>query len=289
MLLFAICILMNALIGVIFKIFDRYQVNLLPAIVVNYFVCVLTSMVATQSITVDASTPSQGYFIYALALGLLFVIIFNLYGRSVAGFGIAVSTIFQKMSLIAPTLVGILYFSEHLSLVKGGGIALAIAAILLITGFFHRKKQAAHDWKDWLIPIAVLAGSCVIDTGLLLIDKLGIAENGDVRFVATLFFCVGLAGLALLLPQLISGKQRIAWRDVWAGIGLGIPNFFSIYLIMLLLARGWEGSIVFPVLNVGILAVAAVFGYLLFSEKLTSEKLGGLALSILAIIMIAYG
>ena len=63
-------------------------------------------------------------------------------------------------------------------------------------------------------------------------------------------------------------------------------NFFSIYLLLLALQQGWGGSIVFPVNNVGILVVAAIFGLLIFREKLTSVKLAGFGLAILSIILI---
>ena len=60
------------------------------------------------------------------------------------------------------------------------------------------------------------------------------------------------------------------------------------YLLLLALQQGWEGSVVFPVNNVGVLVLAAFFGIVLFSEKLNRIKLAGFVLSLLAIFFITY-
>ena len=71
-----------------------------------------------------------------------------------------------------------------------------------------------------------------------------------------------------------------------AGISLGVPNFFSIYLLLLALQQGWGGSVVFPVNNVGVLVMAAIFGIVLFKERLIPIRIWGFALAVLAIVLI---
>ncbi|MBK8886256.1 MAG: EamA family transporter [Saprospiraceae bacterium] len=126
----------------------------------------------------------------------------------------------------------------------------------------------------------------MIDASLYLIEKKNLAQNGDIGFVASLFLFAGINGLLILTIQLFSGKTKLAWKNIIGGIALGIPNFFSIYLLVLALQQGWGGSIVFPVNNVGILVVAAIFGLVFFKEKLTPYKLAGFALAILSIVLI---
>jgi len=57
----------------------------------------------------------------------------------------------------------------------------------------------------------------------------------------------------------------------------------------LVLSQGLDGSVVFPINNVGILAISAVLGIVIFGEKMGQTKLSGLAMAIAAIILIAYG
>jgi uncharacterized membrane protein len=50
---------------------------------------------------------------------------------------------------------------------------------------------------------------------------------------------------------------------------------------------GWQGSVVFPINNVGVIAFATLIAWLLLAEKLNSLRVGSIICSILAIILIA--
>ncbi|HMU04738.1 MAG TPA: EamA family transporter [Saprospiraceae bacterium] len=84
----------------------------------------------------------------------------------------------------------------------------------------------------------------------------------------------------------VSKREVLKFKNLIGGIGLGIPNFFSIYLLLLSLQQGWGGSVVFPVNNVGVLVMAAFFGIVLFKERLVPLRIAGFILAILAIILI---
>ena len=282
------CIILNAFIGVIFKLFHRYNIDNLQAIVINYFVCVATAMVVKGGSPIPTDLSAQPWFYYALGLGFIFIIVFNLMALTVQHFGVVVATIFQKMSLIAPTLLAILIYGEQAGIAKWIGILCSVLAIVLLS---YQKSDIAEGEKKtsallWLFPFLTFAGSCMIDASLYLIEKKNLAQNGDIGFVASLFLFAGINGLLILIIQLFSGKTKLAWKNIIGGIALDIPNFFSIYLLVLTLQQGWGGSIVFPVNNVGILVVAAIFGLVFFKEKLTPYKLAGFALAILSIVLI---
>ncbi len=288
-MLLLLCIVINALIGVVFKLYNKYDVQTLPAIVVNYYVCVTTSMVVTGRATINVDTLGQPYLVYAMLLGLTFILVFDVVARTVGSFGIVVASVFQKMSLIAPTVVAIVWFSEGLTVIKGAGIIAALLSILLITEITKVGVKGSHSWRDWTLPILTLIGSSIIDVGLFLVQAKGIADGGDIGFVATLFGTAALMGTLLLTVKIIKGDNTIGIKEVIGGIVLGVPNFFSIYLLLLLLSKGWDGSAIFPINNVGILAMSAIFGFVLFKEKITAGKVLGVLVSIIAIGLIAYG
>ena len=53
--------------------------------------------------------------------------------------------------------------------------------------------------------------------------------------------------------------NKIKIRNVLAGIILGIPNYFSMYFVLIALEQ--LGSIyVFPVLNIGVVLTSAIIG-----------------------------
>lgn len=288
MILLTLCILINAFISVIFKYFEKYGVDVFQAIIVNYFTCVVTGSLVLGYFPIGTSTLTQPWLPYALVLSLTFITAFTMIGLSVQGFGIVITTIFQKMSLFAPTLVGILMYNEGSGWLKILGLILAVISIFVVT-FSNKNNDVDSPHSNWLYPIIVLLGSVVIEVLLLYINAENIISKGDLPFIITLFFGAGCIGLLRLTSQILNGKTRFKIKSLWAGIGLGVPNFFSMYLLLLVLGSGMDGSVAFPINNVGILAASALFGFLFFREKIGLAKAGGLALAILAIGLIAYG
>lgn len=279
------------MIGVVFKLFHKFDINILYAIVVNYLVCVITGSIYLGYLPISLDSVNQPWFVVAAILGFVFVSVFNLYGNTVKHFGIVVATIFQKMSMLAPAIVAILWYNEQLSLIKAIGILIGIFAIGFLS---YQKKEIDHNHisqplplKYWLLPLGTFLGSCLIDSTLFLLEAEKIAPSGDIPFVIHLFFFAFIAGLVLLAVNRIKDKTKLRRKDVVAGILLGVPNFFSIYSLLLVISSGWEASVVFPINNVGILSVSALIGFLVFKEKLTINKIIGLSMSIIAIILLS--
>ncbi len=284
MIVFAICIFLNALIGVVFKLFDRFNLDTLTAIVVNYFTCVIVGSVVLGRFAIPIDLFSKTWFPHAIALSAMFPTIFFLYSKAINTAGVGVSTIFQKISLIAPAVVAILVFGEPLSALKAFGILLAILALFLLQ--YSKDITLKSEGLKYLI--LVFLGSCFIDTYLYLLEAYKIAPNGDIEFVSTLFLFAGIFGLAYLIFDAIRFKNKSSSKDILGGVLLGIPNFFSIYLLLYLLGIGWNGSTVFPVNNVGVLLLSVIFGVLFFKEKINSTKLVGILLAVSAIYLITF-
>lgn len=288
MLVLIACIILNALIGVIFKLFDKYKIDNLQAIVFNYFVCVMTAAVVEGGNPIPKDVISLPWFWYAVGLGGIFIIVFNLMALTVQNFGVVIATIFQKMSLLAPTLIAIIVYGESSNIMKWAGIASSAAAIILLSYQKQEKKDdgTVHSQLIWLLPIATFLGSCLIDSALFLVEKQNLAENGDIGFVASLFLSAAINGLFILTVQVVRKKEVLKFKNLVGGIALGIPNFFSIYLLLLALQQGWGGSVVFPVNNVGVLVMTAFFGIAIFKERLVPIRIFGFVLAILAIVLI---
>ena len=80
-------------------------------------------------------------------------------------------------------------------------------------------------------------------------------------------------------------KTRVPrWKNILAGIALGIPNYGSIYfLIKALDMHNLESSVIFPVNNVGIVALSVVCARILFNENLSLKNIVGVILAIISI------
>ncbi len=291
MLTLLACVILNSLIGVIFKFYEKYSIDNFQAIVTNYFVCVLTAAAVFRGNPIPSPITEQVWFGYSVILGVLFILVFNIMALAVQKSGVMMATIFQKMSLIAPAVIAIFFYNENSGLLKWIGILMAISSITLLS--YNGKptinqNERNHSGNYLLFPLLTFFGSCLIDSSIFLIEKQGFVKNGDIGFVASLFLFAALSGFIFLLYNVLLGKTKIQFKNILAGICLGIPNFFSIYLLFLALQQGIEGSVVFPVNNAGVLLLASLFGIFLFKEKIHFYKIAGFILALLSIFMITF-
>jgi len=291
MFLLLICILFNAYISVVFKLFQRFEVRTLQAIVINYFVCGLTASVLMGRASVTPAVLEKDWLWASIFIGLTFVVTFNLFAVTVQKFGVVMGSIFQKMSLVAPTIFAILIYGESAGPIKILGIILAIASIFVIS---LNKTTNTEDSKNnslwlWIFPIGTFIGSCFVDGGLFYVNQTGLASSLDIDFIATLFFFAGCFGILFVIFDYFKNGTTYRWKEVIAGFALGVPNFFSIYMLLKVLSNGMDGSVVFPINNVGILLATAVLGLFFFKEKFNTQKLIGFSMAVIAIILVANG
>ena len=99
----------------------------------------------------------------------------------------------------------------------------------------------------------------------------------------------GLIGLVVLVLRLIRGIEKIELKNVIAGIILGVPNFFSIYFLLeSYKSSGWNDSTVLSIMNVSIVLVSAIIGFVAFKENASLQKIVGLISSVLAIVLLYF-
>ena len=286
-----ICILTNTVIGFIFKMFPKYGVNTLQAIVVNYFVCVTMAGLVLGKFPIVSNVHQTEWFPFALFLGFIFITGFNITALSFQKLGLTLTTIMQKMSLLLTVPVSIYMYNEDINAWKIFGLLAGLIAIFLTNQPNKEDLDKAKNLPKWMIilPIIVWLISVCIETVLQYVETKILGGMGGLNFVATLFGIAGTVGLILVIVGLISGRLVFSYKNILAGIILGVPNFFSIYLIILAISEGWEGSKFFPYNNISIIALSAVIAYLFFSEKLSKVNMAGVALAISAIWMISMG
>lgn len=107
-------------------------------------------------------------------------------------------------------------------------------------------------------------------------------------FSTTIFALAGTIGIFILIVQAVMRKLRITGKNILGGIILGIPNYFSIYFLVLALrSEGFESSVVFTLNNVAIVLLSTLLGILLFKERLLPKNWLGILLAIISILLVA--
>ncbi|MBM3418553.1 MAG: hypothetical protein FJY17_06510, partial [Bacteroidetes bacterium] len=129
-------------------------------------------------------------------------------------------------------------------------------------------------------------GSVVLDVLLNYSQRYLLGSLSPSLFTAIAFGIAGIIGLLTLMTR--AKKNKISLKNIIAGMFLGIPNFFSIYLLL----EAYEtaplnDSDVVAIINICIVCLSTLVGFICFSEKLTSQKIIGIISIILSIYLIS--
>ena len=281
-------LLFNILI-VIFKMFEKYKVNNLQALIVNYLTAATFSCFFLESsFTIDYIINSNWIF-HAIIIGTLFIIVFNLYSLGIQKVGISVTTVANKTSLIIPVCVALLVYPDE-SLSKYKGIAFVLAIIGIYLSSTKSGKLNFNKKYLWLI-FLVFFGQGVSDAFFNdFAQSFSIVlEKESFMFFMTLFFMASISGLIIYLTSSFKTKKKLEIKSVYWGIIFGIPNFFSlVFFLRALKDPNISSSEVFPLVSMGVIIISSLIGLFIFNEKITKNNWIGILISICAIFLFSY-
>lgn len=276
-------ILSSAFIFVLFRVFPKYKIDTFQAIVFNYFTAFTCGFLLYGNQFDSEAFDNPTWIPYVIVTGILFISLFLTIGISAQKNGVAITSVSTKMSMSMTMMLMIFAYSESLSGLKIAGIILAITGVLAISWPTKNTDQNKEKPALWLL-FLLFSGSGVLDFILNYVQKYHQAHLPSSLFSAIGFGVAGLVGISILGIQIARKKQVFAWRNVLAGILLGIPNYFSIYLLLLSYSTtGWNDSTVLAITNVSVVLLAAFIGFIVFKERFTSLKLVGLIAALAAI------
>ncbi len=285
MLDLALSILFSSLIFVIFKLFSVYKIETFYAIIVNYIVACTVGLFFYEGEVSIVEIPKKSWFYGTFALGILFILVFNLMAATSQRLGVSVASVATKMSFVIPVLIGIFIYKEELGLFNALGIILALAAV-----YFASVKENSITLRNatLLLPFLTFMGSGMIDASLAYIQKAFINNSEVPLFSATVFGSAAAIGILIVLFKSFKKPLKINFNNIVAGVCLGIPNYFSIYFLLRALQNdALQSASIFTINNVAIVMFSTFLGILLFKEKLNSKNWGGILLAIISIILVA--
>ncbi len=274
------------------RAFKKYEVNTFQAIVINYFVCSFFGSLALGRLPVQIGFWNENWFPYAIIMAIVFIVGFNIVAKTIQIFGVTIGSVVQKMSLIASVSFGILYFNESINAIKIIGVGVALLAVVL-TNYPSNKEDTVSSpeliRKFFYFLILTFLVDATISIALQYIELRVSPQGNDPSFIIFLFLIAGIIGAIYWGYNLLQGKMKPKKRDFLGGLILGIPNFGSLYFMMLALGQpGWEGSVIYPVMNVAIISLSAIMAFILFKEKLSKINVLGVFSAIIAILFIGF-
>ena len=271
----------------LFKLFDRFGVNTVTAIIVNYAAASITGFIVSPNKASFFELEEKQWILYCIPLGFLFFSIFYLMSLTIQKISVAAGSVANKMSVVMPVLFSVFFIGEKLDLLKASGIVMALVAVYFATKQGNAQNKAAKK-LIWL-PVLVFIGSGVIDISLNAAKTYLLKSEADSEIFTTytfLFaFCFGL--LSVPFEKLLKLETKFNMKNILWGFALGIPNYFSIFLIIKSLEAGvLQSAQLFPVLNISNVTLAAITGYVLFKENLSAQNIFGVVLAVLSILLI---
>lgn len=271
-------IILTTILFLIFKEYEIRGINTHQAITFNYLTASLLALLMGGNNYNPIILIDTDWFLPTIALGGFFIVMFNIMALTTQKLGISIGSMASKMSLVIPVIGAILFQNATLDSYKSIGIIVAIIAVYLTF------KKSDTNTKNLTLAIILFIGAGILDMWLDLIRNNYLSSNVDfTQFIFIVFFTAFNIGII----RIIWTRKRIIRRNIFAGIILGFPNYFSIYFVLLAL-ENLGGIIVFPILNIGVVLFSSIISWLFYKEQMSKTNWIGVTLACVSIVIIMW-
>ena len=272
----------SVIVSVLLKLARRYQIDVFQAITWNYSIAILlTWFFFKPTVPSLQNAPLSIY----LSLGLLLPLLFMVMAISVRVAGIVRTDVAQRLSLFIPLLASFLIFGDQLNTLKVIGLIIGFAAILCSIPWQKKTANRKVVSNAWIFLLVVFLGIGVID---ILFKQ--VAAFKEVPYTSSLFVIYILSfliALIILIIRILTKQTKFSWPHIGFGWILGVANFGNIlFYLKAHAALSKSPSTVFSAMNIGVIALGTIVGLVVFNERLSILNKIGVALAVVAIIII---
>ena len=271
----------STLIFILFRSFPGFKIDILQAVVANYFVAFTCGIMLFSN---DLSTLKNQEIMqaspYAFMCGVLFISLFVIMGISSQKNGVATTSIAVKMSMALSVLFVLIAQFNVINFNNLIPLILALAGVFLVS---YQGQTKEGSGSLWMLGVLFLGSAC-LDLVLFFVQDSWLPNFHQGIFASLGFGMAGCLGLLYLIYLSFHKKLKFDLRSWLGGIVLGIPNYFSIYLLVKAYnTLGIEPQQVLSIANVGVVLASALVGFLLFKEPFSWKKGWGMVLCLLAL------
>lgn len=280
------------------KFLNIKGINIPQAIMTNYALALALAIfpnIGNLSWEGFSGILDNDWWYRGIIAGIFYFISMDLMAASTRLAGVAVTTISARASLVVPIIWAFLLYGESVTAWQWVGIALVIAALVII---FYRKpdknvplRNAKGSLAAVLMPLGVFITLGVISVSMKSSQHV-IGETGnyaaDYPLFMIILFASALAG-AVIYYSVRVGKQafRFNWKSVAGGLVLGACNHLVTLGIMHGL-RTLPTSVFYALYNICVVVIITIVGVIVFREKLGWMKTAGICLAVAAIAILSF-
>ena len=272
-LILAVCA--STLVSVLMRLSGKHSRNGMAMLASNYAMCTVAAGVLAGWPLFPAGEGLGLTVALGGINGVLYLAGFVLLRRCISRSGVVLPATFQKLGVVIPTIAAVTVFHEEAHWPQLLGVAVAIAAILVMQ---DRREGQRITGLAGLIALLVVCGSCEVMSKVF--ANLGYTALDD-HF---LFYTFATA-FALCLGLCVAKRQGIAPADVLWGLAIGLPNYLSSFFVLGAL-REMPAVIVYPTYSAGTIIAVTLVGLLAFREQLDRRKLIALGMILAALVLL---
>ena len=271
-----LAIFSSAMVSVIMRLSTNRIKNNVAMLVMNYLMCLVLATVYTG---IGEPAPPSRALPMTIGMGAvhgaLYLASFVLLQTNVKKNGVVLSATFMKLGLLVPMVLSIFLFGEMPTVLQIIGFVTALAAIILVN---MEKDSALVQSKAGLVLLLVGGGAADAMSKVF-------EEWGDRAFADQFLLYTFVAALLLCVLLMLARKQRPGKTEIFWGLLIGIPNFFSAKFLLLAL-RDVSAVIAYPTYSVATMLVITLVGVLAFREKLGRRQWIALGVILAALVLL---
>ena len=281
-----LAILGSGVIPVAFRAFDKLGVNLFWAIPVNYVTCVFIGTIWARDSHDPTSLLAEPWMGFAAIQGFLLAINFYLLAYTAQRAGVAVAALASRLSVAIPALLAFVLYGDSVTPTKIIGLGAALLALYLCTAP-EKGSAAAANRMFQLAPVLVFVTFGCYFSILKYLQTYYLSSGSYHAYVMSGFIFAFVSSIVIGLARGVLAPAALALKHLLAGILLGGINYIAVYALLQVLAvQGWQSSQIFPIYSVGVVAVSAILAVLCFGERLSRQRMTGLAAGLAAVALL---
>jgi len=274
-------ILCSTSIALILKYSDTKKGEPIVLLAGNYLTASLIALVLL--IFSDSAKFTIETFLFAIVLGLIFVLSFFAFAKAISYAGTGLATTSSRLSVIIPILFSIIIYNELPNKFHLAGFLFTLVTFIFFYFSVRENHKAGEGVLKYLFLIFVLVGIGINDFSMK-IFKSWRPEQEQPFFVLFIFS----SAFVYSSIYIISKKIKVIPHTAYWGLTLGIPNVFSTIFLLGALSL-LPAIIVYPLINVGIIVFTTLLAFLIWKEKLNRWGLLAIISGLIAILFLSLG
>lgn len=278
-----LCIFSSTLILSVFKLATHLKQDIFKIILINYLIASIPGVLFSLPNN-NGSQEILDVLPWASIIGLLFIAVFFLVGKTTEVSGMAITSIASKMSVVIPVLFSIFFYHEPTGKFKILGILLAIVALFMAV---YSRNHTGRSFLVWFLPIVIFFGHGIVDSIVKYTQAERLSEFDVYLFNTMVFGTALIIGLIIWPFRKKQHNQSFGLKSILLGIALGMANFGSLYAMVMALGSEIDSSLVFLMNNTGVVVLASLTGVIAFKEKLNKVNIAGITLAVISIILLS--